>query len=203
MHALFLSRRGAVIPVGANAHTRLPARLLITLLLALLASPAPAYDIEINKSNRLLIVRAGDEVLKVFRVALGRGGPGTKERLGDKKTPEGTYRVMGFNDGSKFDFFVRLNYPNVKDAFYGLENEIISRAEFDRILRALRAGRMPPQNTALGGAIGIHGIGDETPEKIHIHDRLDWTEGCIALRNREVHELRPYLTLGTRVVIRQ
>ena len=56
---------------------------------------------------------------------------------------------------------------------------------------------------ALGGAIGIHGLGPETPEKIHIHDNLDWTEGCIALRNDEVHELRKFLSIGTRVVIHE
>ena len=67
----------------------------------------------------------------------------------------------------------------------------------------MRAGRTPPQNTRLGGAIGIHGIGEETADKLHIHDNLDWTEGCIALRNAEINELRPFLGLGTRVVIRE
>lgn len=166
-------------------------------------SAARGYEIEIDKKNRLLIVRHGEEVLKTFRVALGRGGDGDKSVRGDKKTPIGTYRVVGFNDDSRFHRFVRLNYPNVKDAYYGLRNDVISRAEFDRIVTALRAGRMPPQNTRLGGAIGIHGIGEETPDKLHIHDNLDWTEGCIALTNAEINELHAFLGIGTRVVIRE
>ena len=79
--------------------------------------------------------------------------------------------------------------------------DVITRGEFDRIISALRINALPPQNTALGGAIGIHGIGPETPEKLHIHEHLNWTEGCIALRNNEIHELRPYVGIGTRVVI--
>ena len=164
---------------------------------------ASSYDIEIKKSQRLLIVREGAEVRKVYRIALGRGGPGEKQRLGDRKTPVGTYRVIGFNDRSKFDFFIRLNYPNVKDAFYGLKSAVISRAEFDRIIGALRRNTLPPQDTSLGGAIGIHGIGPETPEKLRIHENLNWTEGCIALKNEEIRELRPYIRIGTRVVIRE
>jgi len=186
------------------------AGLLPVVLAVLLASAPPGaraatggFEIEVNKSARLLIVRAGAEVLKTFRVAVGRGGRGDKSMRGDNKTPIGTYRVVGYNDRSRFDTFVRLNYPNVKDAYYGLRNAVISRYEFDRIVAALRQGRTPPQNTALGGAIGIHGIGEETPEKVRIHDHLDWTEGCIALRNADIQELKRFLTLGTRVVIRE
>ena len=165
------------------------------------AIAAARYEIEVKKSQRLLIVKEGEEVRKVYRIAWGRGGNGDKQRLDDRKTPVGTYRVMGFNENSKFDFFIRLNYPNVKDAFYGLKTDVITRVQFDSIINALRLDKLPPQNTALGGAIGIHGIGPENPKKVHIHENLNWTEGCIALRNNEIQELRPYVGVGTRVVI--
>lgn len=185
-------------------HLRAAMHLMLALcLLASAAVQATEYEVEVNKSRRLLVVRAGEEVVEVFRAAVGRGGSGDKQQVGDKKTPVGTYRIVGSNDSDRFDHFFRLNYPNVKDAFYGLRNEIIDRAEFNRILEALRAGRLPPQNTRLGGAIGIHGVGEETPVKLRIHDNLDWTEGCIALRNAELNRLRRYLTVGTRVVIRE
>ena len=98
---------------------------------------------------------------------------------------------------------MRLNYPNVKDAFYGLKNKTITRYEFDRIIDSLRRGELPPQNTALGGAIGIHGIGQETEKTLRIHSKVDWTEGCIALTNAEVAELRAYVQVGTEVVIKE
>ncbi len=197
------SRRHTRRALAPRRHKALLGLCLALCALCSAPSGAAPYEIEINKSNRLLIVRAGEEVLQVFRVSVGRGGPGDKQQFGDKRTPTGTYQVVGFNESSRFDYFVRLNYPNVKDAFYGLRNEVISRAEFDGIIGALRAGRLPPQHTRLGGAIGIHGIGEETPEKVHIHDRLDWTEGCIALRNYEIHALRAFLGIGTRVVIKE
>ena len=178
---------------------------LAVALFALWAISAPllaaSYDIEVNKKKRVLTVREGDRVRATFPIALGRGGPGDKRKLGDKKTPVGTYRIVGVDNGTAFDTFLRLNYPNVKDAFYGLKSRLISRREFDRIVTALRNNQVPPQNTGLGGAIGIHGLGEETPEKVHIQNKLDWTQGCIALRNHDLHELRSFVDVGTRVLI--
>jgi murein L,D-transpeptidase YafK len=175
----------------------------LALALAIHAAPARAYDLEIDKTARVLVVRDGDTVKKTFQVALGRGGRGTKQYFGDNKTPVGTYRIVGVNPSTRFDTFLRLSYPNLKDAYYGLQAARISRGDFERILGAVRRNQVPPQNTPLGGSIGIHGLGEETPEKIQIHDHLDWTEGCIALRNADLHELRAFVDVGTRVVIRE
>lgn len=159
--------------------------------------------IEIVKSERVLRIKFNDEIYRQYRVAVGRGGPGDKQLTGDNRTPVGIYRVVGFNDSSRFHLFMRLNYPNVKDAFYGLKNKKITRYEFDRIINSLRLGELPPQNTALGGAIGIHGIGEENEKTLRIHSKVDWTEGCIALTNAEIAELRAYVTIGTEVVIKE
>ena len=162
----------------------------------------PGAYIEIIKSEQLLRVRRGDVTYREYPIAHGRGDRGAKEILGDKKTPEGIYRIAGINNSDRFHLFLRLNYPNVKDAFYGLKNEIINRREFDNIIDALRRGQLPPQNTALGGAIGIHGVGVETAKKLKIHANMNWTEGCIALTNAEVRELRDIIRIGTEVVIK-
>lgn len=169
------------------------------------AVDAPTYPgayIEIIKSEQLLRVRRGDVTYREYPIAHGRGDKGAKEILGDKKTPEGIYRIVGINDSDRFHLFLRLNYPNVKDAFYGLKNKTINRNEFDRIIDALRRGRLPPQNTALGGAIGIHGVGVETEKKLKIHTNMNWTEGCVALTNAQVNELRDMIHIGTEVVIK-
>ena len=50
--------------------------------------PAGGFEIEVNKTARLLIVRAGVEVLKTFRIAVGRGGRGdTQPNLNHHKRP--------------------------------------------------------------------------------------------------------------------
>jgi murein L,D-transpeptidase YafK len=163
----------------------------------------PPFAIEIDKSERLLLVKNGDRVTRRFQVATGRGGLGDKRMRGDKKTPLGVYRITDFNEESNFHLFMSLNYPNVKDAFFGLKNRLITRTEFDRIVDAVRNDRRPPQNTRLGSAIGIHGLGEENADKLKVQRHLDWTQGCIALTNRDVAELRSFVTVGTRVVIRE
>jgi murein L,D-transpeptidase YafK len=166
-------------------------------------SANPDYSIEIDKSSRQLLLKQGNRIARRYTAALGRGGPGEKQIRGDNKTPEGVYYVTGFNDQSAFDIFMRLNYPNVKDGFFGLQRALITRREFDRIVDAQRQDALPPQNTPLGGAVGIHGLGDESAEKLKIQANLDWTKGCIALTNREIRELRSFVGVGTRVVIRE
>lgn len=180
--------------------------LLLTGLLpisSMARSTGHGYVIEVLKSRKILLVKQGDKVVRRYRTAVGRGGRGDKQRSGDHKTPIGTYRVVRFNDNSRFRLFMQLNYPNIKDAFYGLKKHLIDRQEFDRIVTALKQGRTPPQNTPLGGAIGIHGLGAENRKRLRIHENYNWTEGCIALTNKEIMDLKKYVHIGTKVVINQ
>ena len=160
-----------------------------------------AFEIQVSKSQRLLVVKNGSRVEKQYRVASGKGGNGDKTKLGDHKTPVGIYRIVEFNDSEKFHRFLRLSYPNAKDAFFGLKNRIISRSDFDAIIEAGMEGRTPPQDTPLGGSIGIHGLGDETGDRVYLHLGNDWTEGCIAVTNEQIEELMHYVQIGTKVVI--
>jgi murein L,D-transpeptidase YafK len=186
---------------------RCPWTILLGCLLSAISVTAAPYEgnyhLEIHKSERLLILRNGDRIEKQFSAALGRGGLGDKQKLGDRKTPVGTYHIVKIKESSPFVTFMQLDYPNVKDAFFGFKNNLISRTEFDRIIDALRHDEIPPQDTRLGGAIGIHGIGAITAEKLDIHSNFNWTQGCIALTNAEIIELKKYVTVGTTVVINE
>ena len=175
---------------------------IILIVLCQAAAAAP-YSIEISKSDRILVVKQNNKIIKKYNIAHGRGGKGTKIRSGDNKTPTGTYRAIDFKTNSKFHFFIQLNYPNPLDAWRGYRNEVISAAEFKQIIQAYKRKTLPPQSTGLGGYIGIHGIGLMSAEKSRIHEAHNWTEGCIALRNEEVNELKKYIALGTKVVIRE
>ncbi len=161
------------------------------------------YVIEIVKSQKKLLIWNGKNLVKSFKTSTGSGGKGDKHIRGDKRTPIGTYRIVEFNPKSRFHYFMHLNYPNVKDAFYGLKNKVIDNEQFYRITKALKKGKVPPQNTPLGGLIGIHGIGSQTEEKLLIHDNINWTEGCIALTNEQVMELRQFVAVGTKVIINE
>ena len=174
--------------------------ILFSLCQVAVASP---YIIEISKTDRSLAVKQDNKVIKEYNIAHGKGGKGTKKQRGDNKTPTGTYTVVNFKADSKFHFFMQLNYPNPLDAWRGYRNEIISAAEFRNIVKAYKRKRLPPQDTRLGGQIGIHGIGWTTAEKNRIHETQNWTEGCIALKNEEVNDLKKYVSLGTKVVIQE
>ncbi|MBI2992665.1 MAG: L,D-transpeptidase [Gammaproteobacteria bacterium] len=185
------------------------AHILLLIGLAFLACPAVfavdtgSYRLEISKSARELRVMQGDQVIRRFHAAIGKGGLGTKRRLGDNKTPDGHYRIVNFRADSRFHFFMQLDYPNLLDAWHGYRNELINAGEFRAIATAYHSGAAPPQETALGGYIGIHGIGELTDRKLDIHASNNWTEGCIALTNEEINELLAYVAMGTRVVIRE
>jgi lipoprotein-anchoring transpeptidase ErfK/SrfK len=72
-----------------------------------------------------------------------------------------------------------------------LREGIITREEYDSIVKAINAKEMPPQNTALGGEIYIHGGGIEA----------DWTAGCTALANEDMKEIFDAIPVGTEVKI--
>jgi len=191
-------------------------RALIALFCCLWLHPAPAqvtgaayapsskeYELVINKSREELLVKHDDIVIKRYRAATGRGGKGNKRRLGDKKTPVGVYRIVDFKEDSRFHFFMQIDYPNLLDAWYGYKNELIDAREFRAITTALKNNEVPPQTTALGGYIGIHGIGEVDEEKLLIHESQNWTAGCIALTNEEINDLLQYVSIGTRIVIQE
>lgn len=161
------------------------------------------YELVIDKSREELLVKQGSQIVRRYRAATGRGGQGTKRIQGDKKTPVGVYRVVKFKSDSQFHFFMHLDYPNLLDAWYGYKNEVIDASEFQSITSAVKNNKIPPQDTALGGYIGIHGIGDMTTEKLLIHEGQNWTAGCIAVTNEEIMDLKQYVDIGTKIVIRE
>lgn len=177
---------------------------LLTSVLLFWQLPAQAveeYELLIKRSEKKLIVQKDGKPVRSFHVALGSGGRKPKMKSGDRKTPMGKYHIVQVRDSDRFHMFIQLDYPSVRDAINALKEERISKEEYRRILDAHIFGRLPPQNTSLGGAIGIHGIGEETKDKLEIHQLANWTQGCIALRNNEVEQLAHYVGKGTSVTI--
>jgi lipoprotein-anchoring transpeptidase ErfK/SrfK len=145
----------------------------------------------VEKGARRLRLYAGGELVRVRRVALGFEPSGDKEKQGDGRTPEGEFLICMKNERSRFYLSLGLTYPNEEDAARGLRDGLITKAAAASIVRAVRAGRCPAWNTALGGEIFIHGGGAAS----------DWTLGCVALENPEIKELFDALPAGTPVRI--
>ncbi len=88
-------------------------------------------------------------------------------------------------------FVLGISYPNIEDAERGLKAKLITKAERDKIIQAVKNKKMPLQNTKLGGEIYLHGGGTTG----------DWTWGCAALKNEEIKELFDALPVGTELKI--
>ena len=147
--------------------------------------------IEISKSDRKLRLYDGAGVIREFDVVFGFAPTGSKEVEGDGKTPEGEYIVCVKNPESTFHRSLGLNYPNESDARRGLIAGLIHQNEYEAIIEAVSSGKLPPQNTALGGEIYIHGGGTDG----------DWTRGCIGLSDVEMTELFEKTVVGTPVLV--
>jgi len=86
----------------------------------------------------------------------------------------------------------------INDANLAIIQKKISMKEYQSIIEAHQNGKVPPQNTALGGQVGIHGLGSKS---LSIHQAINWTFGCIALTNQQIDELSKNIKLGTFVFI--
>lgn len=122
--------------------------------------------IVVIKSERKLMLMAGDEVLRSMNIALGLMPRGAKQREGDFRTPEGRYFIEAKNPDSDFFLSLKVSYPN-------LEDRAVAR----------RLGVDP------GGQIMIHGLPNEPTYGESAYNGWDWTDGCIAVSNSDMVDL--------------
>ena len=141
-------------------------------------APLKADRVVVLKGERRLMLMRGDRVLRVYRIALGRYATGHKIKAGDNRTPEGEYVLDSRLKDSKFFRALHITYPNWYDR---------TQAEFFGV---------PP-----GGAIMIHGQPNDVPQDYVGHPKLDWTNGCIAVTNRELDEIWAMVADGTEIKI--
>ena len=176
-------------------------RLSFILSMLLFATSAAADDdvwLLVDTQSQSLMVKKGDQTVDVFNnIAIGQNGAGFKHRRGDSVTPLGTYKIAWINDKSNFRRFFGFNYPSMDNAHDALFQGLINLKDFQRILAAHQRGVTPPQNTPLGGQLGIHGLGraDE-----RIHRMTNWTRGCIALTNGQIDRLFHWIGKETVVI---
>ena len=154
----------------------------------------------VDTKARKIEVKKGEQTLETLNeIAIGRGGAGLKRYRGDNITPFGNYRIGWVGERSSFRKFFGLTYPSVEDAEIAVKKGIIDRFTYDRIVTAHQFHQIPPQNTPLGGQIGIHGLGRANAR---IHQTFDWTHGCIALTNTQIDHLSQLVDTGTVVKIK-
>lgn len=174
--------------------TLITAFLLVCVAGVSLSSPTPINDphIVVYKRARKLELYSGKTLQHTYRVGLGFSPVADKKREGDGATPEGDFYVFVKNSKSAYYLSLGISYPNAEDAARGLRDGLITKAQHDTIVDAIKKKKAPPQYTKLGGLIYIHGNGASR----------DWTWGCVALENKDMKELYDAVSVGTPVTIK-
>jgi murein L,D-transpeptidase YafK len=153
--------------------------------------PLRQPKIVVKKGQRQLLLFSEGKLVRTYHIGLGLSPLGDKVRQGDRRTPEGDFYIFTKNDKSAYYLSLGVSYPNATHAERGLRDGLITKAQHDTIMSALRAKKGPPQNTRLGGDIYIHGNGSQS----------DWTWGCVALENEDIRELFNAVNVGTPMTI--
>lgn len=138
---------------------------------ALLPAAQQADAIHVHKAQRRMDLMRDGHVIATYRIVLGGAPVGHKRQQGDRRTPEGDYRITYRNDRSRFHLSLRISYPDAADR------------------RQAAALGVDP-----GGDIMIHGA---TPPG----SRTDWTEGCIAVTDAEMDAIWQRVPVGTPIRI--
>lgn len=133
----------------------------------------------IDKFAQECKVYVGGNLRKTFSIELGSNWLGHKQFQGDNTTPEGTYKIIEKKEKRKTIYHkaLLLNYPNEGD-----------KAKFNE----LKSKGAIPGNSAIGGNIEIHGEGGKG---------FHWTNGCIALENKDMDVLYRLVSVNTPVTI--
>ncbi|MEJ2522853.1 MAG: L,D-transpeptidase family protein [Gammaproteobacteria bacterium] len=126
----------------------------------------PADELVVRKGERKLYLLREGQVLRSYDIALGQQPEGHKQREGDSRTPEGSYRIDWRKSDSEFFLALHISYPNDRD-----------------VRNARRRGLDP------GGQIMIHGLPNEPRYPRRQYLWSDWTDGCIAVSNAAMIDL--------------
>jgi murein L,D-transpeptidase YafK len=135
-------------------------------------------NIVVYKSKRQLLAYSNGKLLKTYKISLGKNPVGAKHHQGDNKTPEGVYSINGKNPKSIAYKNLGISYPNKVD-----------------VERARKLGK------PTGGDIKIHGMMNGLGFIGRLHICFDWTNGCIAVTDREIDELFKYVKTGAKIEI--
>jgi L,D-peptidoglycan transpeptidase YkuD (ErfK/YbiS/YcfS/YnhG family) len=137
------------------------------------------YSIIIDKFSRKCFVYLNGIKKFEFEAELGKNWVGTKRERGDKATPEGMYKITKKIEGkkTKYNKALLLDYPNDEDK--------------KKFKSEINCGSLP-SSAHIGDLIEIHGNGGKG---------IDWTEGCVALTDKEIDTVFKIVKVGTPVTI--
>ncbi|MEP7258829.1 MAG: L,D-transpeptidase, partial [Flavitalea sp.] len=148
--------------------------------------PTGSVYIIIDKSDYELQVYDEEGWYASYPVVFGSKSQDDKLMAGDRKTPEGNFKIISKKPHNKWHTMLLLDYPTKE-----------SWAKF----RDRKAKGIIPKSAQIGGGIAIHGTWPN--DNIVVDDFTNWTMGCISLKNEDLDELCEFLEPGVKVIIRK
>ena len=150
------------------------------------SDPTGTVYIIIDKSDYELSVYDDEGWYATYPVVFGNKDLGDKLMEGDKRTPEGTFKIISKRPHEKWHKMLMLDFPN-KESWMKFKQR--------------KAGGEIPRTARIGGGIAIHGTWPN--DNLVVDDFTNWTQGCISLRNEDLDELDDFLPIGTKVMIKR
>ena len=144
------------------------------------------YYIIIDKSDFELRVYDQDGWFATYPVVFGSKDTADKMREGDKRTPNGKFKVLSKKISPKWGMELLLDYPNEESV---------------RKFNERKAKGLIPAQAKIGNGIAIHGTRPQ--EEWTVDNFYNWTDGCISLKYSEMKDLYSYIPQGTEVTIQQ
>lgn len=142
------------------------------------------YYIVISKKDYELKVYDDEGWYATYPCVFGSNDLRDKFMEGDKRTPEGKFKVLLKKIHPKWGFELLLDYPN---------EESVHKFK-ERVSEGL-----VPRNARIGGGIAIHATRPQ--EEWTVDYFQNWTDGCVSLKYSEAKDLYSYIPVGTPVTI--
>jgi murein L,D-transpeptidase YafK len=143
------------------------------------------YYIIVDKSDYELYVYDEQGWYATYPIVFGSKDLSDKMKEGDKKTPDGNFRVVIKKIHQKWGPELLLDYPN---------NESVQK------FNERKAKGLVPRNAKIGDGIAIHATRPQ--EEWTIDNFYNWTDGCVSVKYTEMKDLYSYIPVGTPVTIR-
>jgi murein L,D-transpeptidase YafK len=143
------------------------------------------YYIIIDKSDYELKVYDEEGWYATYPIVFGSRDLGDKMKEGDKKTPDGNFKVILKKIHPKWSYELLLDYPTGESV--------------QRFNERKKKGLLP-KNAKIGSGIAIHATRPE--EEWTVDNFYNWTDGCVSVKYTEMKDLFSFIPVGTPVTIK-
>jgi murein L,D-transpeptidase YafK len=144
------------------------------------------YSIIVDKSDYELKVYDAEGWYATYPIVFGSKDLGDKMKEGDKRTPDGQYKIILKKINPKWGPELLLDYP--------------TPSNFKRF-KDRKAKGLIPKTAKIGNGIAIHATRPD--EEWTVDNFYNWTDGCVSVKYTEMKDLFSYIPVGTPVTIQQ